>query len=77
MRNYAHAYKKSFQLCSVEAMQHGGWGRWAYRGFVMNTLKQIPSTSAGLVIFELVRRRYADESKAVKIEKDGYDILFT
>ena len=77
IRKYAYAYKTSFQLCSVEAIQQGGWGRWAYRGFIMNTLKQIPSTSAGLVIFELVRRRYADESEAMHIEKDGYDILLT
>ena len=43
----------------------------------MNTIKQVPSTSAGLVIFELVRRRYSSEAEAVKIKKDGYDILLT
>lgn len=43
----------------------------------MNTIKQVPSTSAGLVIFELVRRRYGSEAEAVKIKKDGYDILLT
>ena len=43
----------------------------------MNTIKQVPSTSAGLVVFELVRRRYGNEAEAVKIKKDGYDILLT
>lgn len=74
---YGLAYKKTFELCSAQARHVGGWRKWLYRGFVVNTLKQIPSTSAGLVIFELVRRRYANEAEAVRIEKDGYDILLT
>ena len=59
------------------AKRLGGWRIWLYRGFVMNIVRQVPSTSAGPVIFELVRRRYADESEAVRIETDGYDILLT
>lgn len=44
-------------------------------GFLLNTLKQVPSTSAGLVIFELVRRWYGNEAEAMRIEMDGYDNL--
>ncbi|MCJ1307262.1 hypothetical protein MMC25_000908 [Agyrium rufum] len=77
MKNYGLAYAKTFEKCSTQAQVRGSWRRWLYQGFLINTLKQVPSTSAGLVIFELVRRRYADASEAVRIEKDGYDILLT
>jgi hypothetical protein len=77
MRYYREAYRKTFALCSAHARRVGGWRKWIYRGFFTNTLKQIPSTSAGLVIFELVRRRYANEAEAVRIKKNGYDILLT
>ena len=77
VRNCRQAYEKTYSECFMLARRFGSWRIWLYRGFVVNTLRQVPSTSAGLVIFELVRRRYADESKAVRIEKDGYDILLT
>ncbi|KAL9116980.1 MAG: hypothetical protein Q9187_006487 [Circinaria calcarea] len=64
VRNYRQAYEKTYLECSVLARRFGGWRTWLYRGFLTNTLRQVPSTSAGLVIFELVRRRYADESEA-------------
>lgn len=70
-------YKKTYQRCLTYARRLGGWRRWLYKGFFLNTIKQVPSTSAGLVIFELVRRRYGSEVEAVKIEKNGYDILLT
>lgn len=70
-------YKRTYQRCLEFVRRFGGWRKWLYRGFFLNTVKQIPSTSAGLVIFELVRRRYANEAEAVKIEKDGYDIMLT
>ena len=70
-------YEKTYQRCLTYARRFGGWRRWLYRGFWLNTVKQVPSTSAGLVIFELVRRRYGSEVEAVRIEKDGYDILLT
>ncbi|EEY22179.1 mitochondrial carrier protein [Verticillium alfalfae VaMs.102] len=35
---------------------------------------RVPSTSAGLIIFELVRRKYGLRSDEVRINKDGYDI---
>jgi hypothetical protein len=55
----------------------GGWRSWLYRGFILNTMKQVPSTSAGLIVFELVRRKYGSQIEAVRIEKDGYDILLS
>ena len=69
------AYAKTFRACASRAKKSGGWRRWLYRGFWWNTLRQVPSTAAGLVIFELVRKRYGDEAEAVRIEEDGYDIL--
>ena len=75
LRYYQSAYKRTYERCLVKARRAGGWKYWLYRGFLWNTLKQVPSTSAGLIIFELVRRRYGNEAEAVRIEKDGYDIL--
>ena len=75
LRYYRRAYERTFQVCRAQARYVGSARIWLYKGFIMNTLKQVPSTSAGLVIFELVRRRYGDDSEAIRIEKDGYDIL--
>lgn len=77
MNVYYHAYEKTMQQCRNEATSVGGWRKYLYRGFLMNTLRQMPSTSAGLIVFELVRRKYATEAEEVRIEKDGYDILLT
>lgn len=75
MRSCYAAYAETYRRCLVHVRRAGGWRRWIYRGFIINTIKQVPSTSAGLVIFELVRRRYSNEAEAVRIENDGYDIL--
>ena len=77
LRSYYRAYRKTYEHSLVKARRSGSWRRWLYKGFLANTIKQVPSTSAGLVIFEIVRRRYGSEAEAVKIEKDGYDILLT
>ena len=69
------AYERTYTRCVTYARRFGGWRRWLYRGFWLTSLKQVPSTSAGLVVFELVRRRYGIDSEAVRIHKDGYDIL--
>ena len=76
-KNSRVAYSKAYKKCFAQARASGGWRIWLYKGLITNTLKQVPSTSAGLVIFEMVRRRYADETTAIRIEKDGYDILLT
>lgn len=69
------AYQRTYRRCLVHARRSGGWRRWLFRGFFINSVKQVPSTSAGLVIFELVRRRYGSATETVRIRKDGYDIL--
>ena len=75
-RAYYHAYQQSWAKCVAEA-EAGGLSlrAWLYRGFWWNTIRQVPSTSAGLIIFELVRRKYGLGGDQVKISGDGYDIL--
>ena len=57
------------------ARKDGGLRKWMYRDFLVRTVTQTPSTAAGLIVFEVIRRRYGDSSDVVKINKDGYDIL--
>ena len=35
--------------------------RWLYGGFWLHSIRQTPATSAGLIVFELVRRKYGIE----------------
>ncbi|KAK4540612.1 hypothetical protein LTR36_009042 [Oleoguttula mirabilis] len=71
---YASAYRKTFKEVYVLARREGGLRRWLYRHFLMRTLTQVPSTSAGLIAFEVIRRKYGNEQDTVHIEKDGYSI---
>ncbi|CRK44312.1 hypothetical protein BN1723_000998 [Verticillium longisporum] len=74
-RIYYHAYQETWAQCEAAAAAQGRSVRsWLYRGFWWNTIRQVPSTSAGLIIFELVRRKYGLRSDEVRINKDGYDI---
>lgn len=75
LRLYYFAYRETYKRCQRKAVRSGGWHRWLFRDFGRNALRQVPSTSAGLVIFELVRRKYANMAEAVYIRKDGYDLL--
>lgn len=75
LKLYASAYKKTFKECAVLARRSGGLRRWLYGDFLMGTLRQVPSTSAGLIVFEIVRRKYSFDTDVVRIRKDGYDIL--
>ena len=77
IRSYYGSYRTTYERCQKHVFQHSSWRRWLYRGFFWSTIKQVPSTSAGLIIFELVRRRYGTDVEAVRIDKDGYDILLT
>ncbi|EAW07966.1 putative mitochondrial carrier protein [Aspergillus clavatus NRRL 1] len=77
MRVYYSAYRETSKRCRKKAARAGGWRRWLFRGFAGSAIRQVPSTSAGLVIFELVRRKYANPADAIYIRKDGYDILLT
>lgn len=82
-RAYYHAYQETWAQCVAQAVaQEGKPGpnsmrKWLYRGFWWSTIRQVPSTSAGLVIFELVRRKYGLGGEPVRINKGGYDILLT
>ncbi|KAF2110331.1 mitochondrial carrier domain-containing protein [Lophiotrema nucula] len=75
MKRYYHAYEETYRQCKKLARRAGGWRRYLYRDFFMSTIKQVPSTSAGLIVFELVRRKYAFENEEVTINHDGFDIL--
>ncbi|KAI1500747.1 mitochondrial carrier domain-containing protein [Biscogniauxia marginata] len=76
LRAYYHAYQESWAQCTEEAASEGrGILRWLYRGFWLNTIRQVPGTSAGLIIFELVRRKYGGGNEPVRVAKDNYEIL--
>ncbi|KAK3985316.1 mitochondrial carrier domain-containing protein [Cladorrhinum sp. PSN332] len=76
MQAYRDAYRLTWTECVAEAQTAGLTVRqWLYRGFWWNTIRQVPSTSAGLIIFELVRRKYGLSGEKVRINRDGYDIL--
>ena len=75
MTLYYKAYAKTFKQCQQMALKAGGWRAWLYKDLLWTTLRQTPSTSAGLIIFELVRRRYSTEEDIIRINKDGFDIL--
>ncbi|KAI4868736.1 mitochondrial carrier [Hypoxylon rubiginosum] len=76
LRAYYHAYQETWTQCVAEATSEGrGLTRWLYRGFWWNTIRQVPSTSAGLIIFELVRRKYGGGNEPVRVAKDNYEIL--
>lgn len=74
---YYRAYEQTYLQCSTQAKRVGGWRCWLYKGFLGNTIRQIPSTSAGLVVFEVIRRKYGIDTEEVVIERDGYQILLS
>ncbi|KAI1434406.1 mitochondrial carrier [Xylaria sp. CBS 124048] len=76
LRAYYHAYQETWAQCVSEAAaERVGVMRWLYRGFWWNTIRQVPSTSAGLIIFELVRRKYGSHDEPIRVAKDNYEIL--
>lgn len=78
LRAYYQAYRTTWAECAAEAAAAKlNMRQWLYRGFWWNTIRQVPSTSAGLIIFELVRRKYGLGGDQVRINRDGYDILLT
>lgn len=74
---YAHSYEKTWSQLRIQASQVGGWRKWLYRGFIINTLRQVPSTSAGLIVFELMRRRFGESRESVAIEHENLTILLS
>jgi hypothetical protein len=78
MKRYYHAYEETFKQCKKLAKRQGGWRKYLYRDFFMSTIRQVPSTSAGLIVFELVRRKYAFETEEESIiEREGVRILLS
>ncbi|KAI9845670.1 MAG: hypothetical protein M1837_004644 [Sclerophora amabilis] len=78
LQSYYLAYQQTFEQAKRQAVIAGlGRTRWLYKGFWTATLRQVPSTSAGLIVFELVRRKYGLQDEETRIEKDGYDILLS
>lgn len=75
MRLYYHAYEKTFLQAKQQAIIAGGWRRMLYKDFVWNTVRQTPSTSAGLIAFEILRRKYADYGGEHEIRLDGVPFL--
>lgn len=76
LRAYYHAYRATWAACRAEAAARGqGLARWLYGGFWRDTVRQVPSTSAGLIIFELIRRKYGYEAEERTITRHRYDIL--
>ncbi|KAG5293589.1 mitochondrial carrier protein [Histoplasma capsulatum G186AR] len=77
MKHHYEAYLGLFGRCQKLAIRAGGWHSWLFRGFFGNAVRLVPSTSAGLIIFELVRRKYGVDAEIVHIQQDGYEIILT
>ena len=81
LRAYYFAYQETWKQATTQAVSEGGMRKWLYRGFWWFTIRQVPSTSAGLIIFELVRRKYGQAGMGDEVrilgEGGGYDILLT
>ena len=58
LKPYFRTYYHTFARCRIIASKSNTKGllRWPYNGFLMSTIRQIPSTSTGLMVFELLRR---------------------
>ena len=62
---------------SRRASRAGGYALWLYRGFWWSAVRQVPSTAAGLIIFELVRKRYAEPAppgEALRFRVHGQEV---
>ncbi|KAF1958986.1 mitochondrial carrier [Byssothecium circinans] len=75
MSRYYHAYEETFRQCKKLSERYGGWRKYLYRNFWISTIRQMPSTSAGLIVFEIVRRKYAFDTEQVIISHEGAHIL--
>jgi Mitochondrial carrier protein len=71
MRLYYHAYLKTFDQAKQQALRAGGWRKLLYKDFAWNTIRQTPSTSAGLIAFEILRRKYSSDEGQRTVRLDG------
>lgn len=59
---YYRAYIDTYhQVLKMKARANTTWFDMAYKGFVRNALTSIPATSVGLLVFEIMRTRLADD----------------
>ncbi|KAF3919874.1 hypothetical protein ABW21_db0202790 [Orbilia brochopaga] len=72
---YSHAYQQTYKDCKSLASTSGGWRRWLYQGYLLNTIKSTPSTAAALIVFELVRRKFGEDVGLASIQHDGFEII--
>jgi hypothetical protein len=72
---YYHAYIVTYEQAKRQALMLGGWRKWLYKDFVWSTLRQTPSTSAGLIVFEIVRRKYGEEQGGVLADLGGKQFI--
>lgn len=58
---YLHTYSKTFKQVRRQSVKDAGGSiiRWLYTGFWWSSLVSMPSTSIGLVVFEIMRLRYS------------------
>lgn len=77
LQSYASAYRKTFRECLVHSRHAGGLFNWLFADFWRTTIRQAPSTSAALVVFEVLRRKYGLDTEDVKIHSAGFDVLLT
>jgi hypothetical protein len=75
-RLYMSAYEKTFKQINKLIIKDASssWFRWLYSGFFRSTLVALPSTSIGLVVFEIMRLRYSDETPVLEHDESiDYD----
>ncbi|ODQ63818.1 mitochondrial carrier [Nadsonia fulvescens var. elongata DSM 6958] len=62
MKLYYRSYHNTYtQINQLRMNKKSTWPRWLYSGFRGHLLTVIPGTSIGLVVFEIMRMRLADE----------------
>lgn len=60
-RLYPHSYIDTYnRVKTIKAKSNLSWFSLAYKGFVRNALTMIPSTSIGLLVFEIMRTKLSD-----------------
>lgn len=62
-KTYMHTFSQASRL--VERDAAGSWFKWLYGGFARATLTTMPSTSIGLIMFEIMRLRYSIQDPPV------------
>lgn len=74
-RLYMHGYFKTFKHIDRLRIKEaaGSWFRWLYSGFWRSTLLAAPSTSIGLIVFEIMRLRYSDGEEPPALTYEDYD----